>query len=75
MSQADREHPKGYEPAEVSAAKDHVYVELESAIERAGYEADEIGLDLIKVADRIVSRLIAHEVVIPEELTSPFPRD
>lgn len=66
------EIPDGYEPAEVSAAKDHVHEELDSYLDQAGIDPDEAGIDLIRVADRIVSRLIASGVVIPEEIRSPY---
>lgn len=59
------EIPEGYEPEEVSTAKDIVLVVLED------YLDSEEG-DLIEISDRIVEALIEAGVYIPEELESPY---
>lgn len=53
------------EPAEVSAAKDLVMVELEDVVEEANNNPG-VDYDAITIADAIVEKLIGAGVLIPE---------
>lgn len=61
--------PEGFEPAEVSAAKDIVQDELDTA-QVAGDIHDEA--DIIRLADIIVTRLLKAGVTIPETIEQPL---
>ena len=54
-----------YENAEVSAAKDMVMVELEDVVEEAN-NAPGANYDAITLADKIIDKLTAAGVLIPE---------
>lgn len=58
--------PKGYEYAEVSAAKDAVYNLLDTEVYAAGTipTEEDGGPDLINLADRIVEELLIQGAVI-----------
>lgn len=62
--------PEGFEPAEVSFAKDHVHNAIEQELEKQGIDpyserADQPSPDLIDLADAVVERLLTEGVTIP----------
>ena len=65
--------PEGYDTAEVSTAKDHVYDEVDRELNRQGIDpyserADQPSPDLIDLADAIVERLLKEGAVFPETI-------
>lgn len=73
MSSQVADIPEGYEPAEVSHAKNHAHDAIEKALEGCGVDPypETGGLDLIHLADAVVEGLLEAGVQIPEGISNP----
>lgn len=64
--------PEGYEPAEVSSAKDVVMEVFHDKLGHLAFdERDDHGVDCIELADACVEALIKAGVTIPEDIEAP----